>query len=123
MRREIITISENGVVSVPDNVMMRDFEIAELFDVMIPTVRANIRAILKSGVVVADTGHGGVIFGNTLYPDYYGLDMIIALAFRIQSRQAEIFRRWILSKATIKEKSVTPQIFVSVGSRVIKELN
>lgn len=47
MKREIITINGNGQVSVPDSVQMRDFEIAELFEVMMPTVRANIRAILK----------------------------------------------------------------------------
>lgn len=41
MKGKIVTIGESGVVSIPDNVMMRDFEIAELFEVMMPTVHAN----------------------------------------------------------------------------------
>lgn len=123
MKGKIITISGDGKVSVPDTVQMRDFEIAELFGIMIPTVRSNIRAILRSGVVVADAQHGGTILGNAFYPDYYGLDMIMALAFRIQSPQTEVFRRWVLSKATIKGKIVTPQIFLSVNNRINKELN
>lgn len=123
MKREIITINENGQVSVPDSVQMRDFEIAELFEVMIPIIRSNIRAILKSGMAVADTQNGGTFFGSTFYPDYLGLDIIMTLAFRIQSPQAEVFRRWVLSKATIKGKSVTPQIFLSVNNRINRELN
>lgn len=54
-RKGIITISENGNVSVPVNVQMRDFEIAELLGVMIPAVKSNIQAIIKSKVVMADT--------------------------------------------------------------------
>jgi hypothetical protein len=46
-RKGIITISENGNVSVPVNVQMRDFEIAELLGVMIPAVKSNIQAIIK----------------------------------------------------------------------------
>ena len=42
MKREKITISENGIITLPGNptetVWMRDFEIAELFGVMIPTI-------------------------------------------------------------------------------------
>ena len=123
MKGKMITISENGKVSVPDTVQMRDFEMAELFGVTIPTVRSNIRVILKSDVAVADTQHGGTILGNAFYPDYYGLDMIMALAFRIQSPQAEAFRKWILSRAMENRKSITPQIFLSVNNRIGKELN
>ena len=100
----LITISENGSISVPVNVQMRDFEIAELFGIMIPTVKSNLRAILKTGVVTADTTNGATLVGNNLLPDYFGLDMMTALAFRIHSWQAAIFRQWILSRAVEKEK-------------------
>ena len=102
MERKLIKISENGNVFIPDNVQMWDFEIAELFGVMIPTIRSNVRAILKSGVVTIDTQHGGTVIGATILPDYYGLDMIIALAFRIHSRNARILRKWILRKVTAR---------------------
>lgn len=106
MKREIITINENGTVSVPDKVMMQDFEIAGLFEVTIPTVRANIRTILKTGIVTGDFINGATLVGNNILPDYHGLDMVVTLAFRIQSPQAEIFRRWILRQCIIAEHQI-----------------
>ena len=115
MKREIITINGNGQVSVPDSVQMRDFEIAELFEVMMPTVRANIRAILKTNIVIADCTNGATLVGCNVVPDYHGLDMVIALAFRIQSPQTEVFRSWILERVTKAERSTINQpIFISV---------
>ncbi|KAA6306078.1 hypothetical protein EZS27_042266 [termite gut metagenome] len=40
-------------------------------------------------------------------PDYYGLDMIIAVAFRVQSAKAGIFRRWIMKKAIRNDMMAT----------------
>ena len=98
MKRSIVIISDNGTVNVPANVQMLDFEIAELFGVMIPTIRSNIRAILKTNIVMADLTNGATLVGCNVVPDYHGLDMVVALAFRIQSAQAEVFRRWIMRK-------------------------
>ena len=112
-KKAIVTINGNGTVSVPDKVMMRDFEIAELFGVMIPAIRSNIRVILKSEVVVADTQHGGIVIGATLLPDYHGLDMIMALAFRIHSRNAGIFREWILRKVTARSECSNIPLYIS----------
>ena len=123
MQQGVIVISENGKVSVPNSVQMRDFEIAELFGVMVPTVKGKMRQILKEGICGSDLSTGGIVVGNTVMPEYYELDMIIALSFRIQSPQAEVFRRWVLSKAIDKGRSISPQVFVSVNSRISKELN
>ena len=80
MEQTKIVISGNGAVSVPDKVMMPDFEIAGLFGVTMPAVRANIRTILKTGIVTGDFTNGATLVGNNILPDYYGLDMIMALA-------------------------------------------
>ena len=122
-RKGIITISENGNVSVPVNVQMRDFEIAELLGVMIPAVKSNIQAIIKSKVVMADTTNGATLVGNNILPDYFGLDMVMALAFRIYSWQAEILRQWILKKVIDKECDISPRIFVSANNRSNKTFN
>ena len=115
----MVTINGNDSVSVPDTVMMRDFEIAELFGVMIPTVRANIRTILKTGIVTGGFINGATLVGNNILPDYYELDMIIALAFRIHSPQTGIFRRWILGKAIKVEKGITHQpILISIDKSI-----
>lgn len=115
----IVTINGNGTMSVPDKVMMQDFEIAGLFGVIIPAVRANIRTILKTGIVTGDFTNGATLVGNNIVPDYYGLDMIMALAFRIHSPQAEIFRRWILGKATKVERDIIRQpILISIDKSI-----
>lgn len=59
---------------------MTDFEIAELFGVSVPKIKANIRSLLKTGVCQGDYSDGSVVIGNTVYPQYYGLEMIIALS-------------------------------------------
>lgn len=112
-KRTMVTINGNGTASVPDKVMMRDFEIAELFGVMIPAIRSNVRAILKSEVVTIDTRHGGTVIGTTILPDYYGLDMIIALAFRIHSCNAGVFREWILRKVTARSGCSNIPLYIS----------
>lgn len=103
MKENIITISDNGSVYVPTNVQMRDFEIAELFGAMIPTVRSHVRAILKTGIATGDYTNGATLVGNNLLPDYFGLDMVVAITFRVQSYKAEIFRKWIIRKTTTAE--------------------
>lgn len=97
MKREIVTISESGAITIPTTqVLMRDFEIAELFGVFSQTIKSAIKFILKSGIVLPDYTHGGVVIGNSIQPDYFGLDMITAIAFRIQSPQAHLFREYLL---------------------------
>lgn len=112
MKRDMVTISDNGTVIVPANVLMRDFEVAELFGVMIPTIRSNIRAILKTGVATADLTGGATLVGCNILPDYHGLDMVVAVAFRIQSYKAELFRQWIMRKMI---QSNTPPIYIGIN--------
>lgn len=113
MERKLIEINENGNVFIPDNVQMRDFEIAELFGVMLPTIRSNIRAILKTNIAIADYTNGAMLVGCNVLPDYHGLDMIVALAFRIHSCNAGIFREWILQKVTARSGCSNIPLYIS----------
>lgn len=97
MKRNRITITD-GIVNVPANVRMTYFEIAELFGVFTKTVRANIKAILKSGVVKPDFSTGATVIGSAIYTDYYGLEMVTALAFRVNSLEAQLFRNYATQK-------------------------
>ena len=99
----MVTINGNDSVSVPDKVMMQDFEIAELFGVMIPTIRSHVRAILKTGIATGDYTHRIMLVCCNFLSDCYGLDVITARAFRIQSYKTKIFRKWIMCKMTIAE--------------------
>ncbi|MDR2917860.1 MAG: virulence RhuM family protein [Tannerella sp.] len=100
MKRAIITISDKGIVNVPNkSIRMTITEIAGLFDMYYLTAKKSIRSIEKSGIVSGDYSMNCTIEGQNVYPEYYGLEMIIAVAFRIHSPKAEIFRQWIIAKA------------------------
>jgi hypothetical protein len=98
-KKEVITISDAGTITVPNNTRMTIGEIADLFGIYYQTAKRHIRAIEKSGVAGGDNSMSCTVEGMTIYPDYYGLEMIIAVAFRVQSHNAKIFREWIVRKA------------------------
>lgn len=102
-KREVITMTDNGIVTVPNNVRMSVSEIADLFGIYYRKVKRHIRAVEKAGIVRGDDSMDCVVEGGNTFPEYYGLEMIIALAFRIQSKNAQIFRGWLCNKATRKE--------------------
>lgn len=99
MENRIIRI-ENGIVSIPPltEIWMTQYEIYSLFECFISKVNANIRSILKSGILresdVCRTCH----YQNGSFVEQYNLEMITALAFRIESRNAEVFRKYLLGK-------------------------
>ena len=96
MERAIITISESGCVNIPDgNIWMSFSELVGLFDVAVPTLKAAIRAIHKSGVIAEQTQHCEVI-PYTYWATLYNMDMIIAIAVRIHSYGAEKIRSEVL---------------------------
>ena len=117
MKRKI-SISETGVVKVAAPIQMRDFEIAELFGVMIPTVKGKIRQILKERVCVENFSTGGIVVGNTIMPEYYELDMVVAVAFRVQSHEAKVFREWVLRKMTVTQNP-SPPLYIRLAQGAI----
>ena len=73
-------------------------EIADLFGIFYQTVKREVRTIEKSGIAGGDFSSPCIVEGKHIYSEYYGLDMIIAFAFRVQSPNADILRRWIIHK-------------------------
>ena len=109
MKNRIMTISDSGTVNVPNkDVRMTICEIANLFGIFYQTAKMNICAIEKSGVAVGDYSMSGTVEGTKVTPDYYGLEMVTALAFRVQSEKADIFRRWIVKKTMRQELTTIP---------------
>ena len=127
MKREIITIADNGKVSVPANVQMRDFEIADLFGIILPTVKVKIKQVLKDGVCRGDFTNAGTVVGNMVIPDFYGIDMVVDLAFRIQSPQAKMFRKWALEKIVSTNTTIQSPVIISISdnrnSQISKLMN
>lgn len=100
MKRELITITDSGSITVSGETKMSIPEIADLFGIYYQTAKRNIRAIEKSGVASDDYALPCAVEGKNIYPVYYGLEMVIALAFRVQSEKTEMFRRWVCRRAT-----------------------
>ncbi len=102
MTTQPITIKNRQVVihTNGNGVWLTQSQIADLFDVFTAAVSANIRAILKSGVLHEDHVVRRTRCRNGNIVERYGLEMIVALAFRLKSENAEVFRRWIVERAT-----------------------
>lgn len=97
-----ITI-ENGQVTIrqtANEIWLTQSQITDLFGVFTAAVNANIRAILKSGVLYEDRAVRRTRCQNGNIVERYGLELIVALAFRLKSENAEVFRRWIIERAT-----------------------
>jgi len=103
MEREVISI-ENGKVFISANVeiWMTQHEIADLMQCFVAKVNANVRSILKSGVLDETKVCRTYIYKNSNSVEQYNLEMIIALSFRIRSYNADAFKEFIVRKATAK---------------------
>lgn len=102
MTTQPITI-ENGRVTIrptTNGVWLTKNQIADLFGVFTAAVSANIRAMLKSGVMHEDRVIRRTRCRDGNIIERYNLEMITALAFRLKSENAEVFRRWIVERAT-----------------------
>ena len=111
MNREIITI-KNGIISVPASteIWMTQHQLADLFQCFVAKINANIRAILKTGVLDDANIYRTYHYKNGNSVEEYGLEMIIALSFRIQSRNAKTFRKYIVGKF-VRNEDITRLIF------------
>ncbi|MCM1221837.1 MAG: protein-tyrosine kinase [Lachnospiraceae bacterium] len=105
MKTQPITI-ENGRVTIRLNAngaWLAQSQIADLFGVFTSAVNANIRAILKSGILDENRVFRRTRSRNGNLVERYDLEMITALAFRLKSENAEVFRKWIVERATTPE--------------------
>ncbi len=116
--RKRITIYD-GMVCVPSNVQMLDFEIAHLLGVTYPLVRGKIATLLKSRHF-GDCSDGGTVRKNgAIVPDYFGLEMVVAIAMQVESYEAEIFRKWVLRRLI----QPTRPIYININNSQNKTLN
>lgn len=107
MERGKITIHENNVI-LPGNVWMTDYEITEMFGVTSSAVNSHIKAVYKSGVLKECHTYRYIRLENGNRADTYNLEMITALAFRLNSLPAKIFRQWMVRKAATPVRSHPP---------------
>ena len=104
MERVIITISENGRVNIPSgNIWMSEMELTELFGVIAPTLRSAIKAIYKSIMrCPAITQRCDLVMPKS-WVTFYNLEVIIALAFRLNTYEASRIRQKVLESVNLQE--------------------
>jgi hypothetical protein len=97
-----ITIENGRVVITPSldgTVWMTKHEIARLFGCFVAKVVSNIAVILKSEVLDENRVCRFHRYRDGGGMELYNLEMITALAFRIRSYNAEVFRQWLMERA------------------------
>ena len=105
MSRGIITISEMGVFTIPTApVWMTQFEIADLFGVFSYDIRKAIHAIYRNKELNETETMKYVKQANRISYDVYSLEMVIAVAFRICSKESILFRRFVINEICATKK-------------------
>jgi len=104
MKRDIIIIEDKAVRVTGNEVWMTAGEIAGLFHTGVPAVNAAIRAVLKTDVLSDYEVCRYIQLENGLYADVYSLEIIIPVAFRLNTYCTHMFRTWLVGKALSKEK-------------------
>ena len=94
---------------------MSEMELVELFGVIAPTLRANIRAIYKSGTLNPATTQQCDLVTPTSWATLYNIEVVIALAFRQNTYEASRVRQKVL-KSLCQQKENGINVFVSLGN-------
>lgn len=110
MNRGVITISESGTVSMPtDTVWMTLQEIADMYNVFGCYVR---KAVFKDGILNEQGVRRHVRKNDRISYDVYSLELVIAVAFRIDSIESRAFREFIMQSVIGRQTSRTKLVCI-----------
>mgnify|MGYP000125654857 CR=1 FL=1 len=116
MERGIITITENGAVTMPTApVWMTQQEMSDAFNVFGCYIRKAIHAIYKNGELLESETKRHVRKDGRICYDVYSLEMIIAIAFKICSKETLLFRRFIINEICATKRGNSIILFFSCG--------
>lgn len=116
MERGIITITENGVVTMQTTpVWMTQQEMSDAFNVFGCHIRKAVHAIYKNMELLEEETVRHVRQNGRICYDVYSLEMVIAVAFRLRSREAMAFRKFIMERLYIANREKTVNLFFSLS--------
>jgi len=117
MKRNIIEITEHGTVTIPNEIVwMSEEELVSLFGVIAPSVRAAIKTVYKNEILKEYEVQRYIRISDKISVDVYSLEMVVALAFRINSYGVERVRNAILERMYLRKEKTS--IFFSLGNRM-----
>ena len=114
-KRDIIIIEDKAVSVTGNDVWMTATEIAGLFHTTVPAVNAVIKAVRKSDVLNDYKVCRYMQLENGLYADVYAPEIIILIAFRLNTYNTYLFRMWLVGKVLSQEKRQTYVMFIQNG--------
>ena len=114
MKRDIIIIEDKAVSVTGNEVWMTATEIAGLFHTT-AAVNAAIKAVRKSDVLNDYELCRYMQLENGLYADVYALEIIIPVAFRLNTYNTHLFRTWLVGKALSKDNRQAYVMFIQNG--------
>ena len=116
MNRGIITISDTGAIIIPTApVWMTKFEIADLFGVFSCDIRKAIHSIYKNKELDEVETRKYIKQPDSNSYDDYNIEMIIAIAFRVCSKESTLFRRFAITEICATKRGTPVTLFVSCG--------
>ncbi|MBX9091788.1 MULTISPECIES: RhuM protein [Bacteroidaceae] len=120
MRRTIKT-DENGNIRIVGNpqkeIWMTAWEMSELFNVSVPAIQKEIRAIRKSGIYTDYEVCKYIRMENGCSADIFGIDIIIALSYRINTFYAYSFREWLKGKVLSGNEKRNSTVLLLIDKR------
>ncbi len=108
MKREILLLDGNGTLLVPTDtsrIAMTEYEIAELFGVITPTIRTAVKAVYRSGVIREEDARRYLRIANGNRIEVYSLETIVMLAFRVDSFGANKVREYLFRTLRANRRS------------------
>lgn len=101
MKRTVITVDGNGMLSIPsnlENLWMSESELIDMLDVTAPKLTAVIRAIYKEGMLLMSEVQQKQETSKGIWQTLYGFPMVVAICFRLNSNGAAQLRDAIFKR-------------------------
>ena len=109
MKRTVITVGGNGMLSIPsnlENLWMSEGELVDMLHVTAPKLNSVIRAIYKEGMLLMSEVQQRQELSKGIWQTLYGFPMVVAICFRLTSNGAAQLRDVILKRLyEAKEKT------------------
>ena len=108
MKRNIIEITEHGTITIPSEIVwMSEEELVSLFGVIAPSVRAAIKTVYKNEILKEYEVQRYIRISDKISMDVYSLEMVVALAFRINSYGAERVRNAVIERLYLRKEKTS----------------
>lgn len=115
MERGIITITENGTVTMPTvPVWMTQQEMSDAFNVFGCDIRRAVHAIYKNMELFESDTMRYIRQDNGISYNVYSLEMVITIAFRLRTKECMAFRRFVMGRLTMNNRQPV-NIFFSLS--------